>query len=143
MLYPLICSGVMRFNGATMARNAFITLFSLLGLLFPNAGMADEVFLETVEALSGDALPEVREFIVRKLGCGHWESQGAQTSLKDEDVRRAMKHLRCASLESDENFLRRTYARHEASMNALNATRGMQTSTASPLLRSSTSALGF
>jgi hypothetical protein len=143
MLYPLICLGVMRFNGATMAHNAFITLFSLLGLLFPSEGMADELFLEKVEAISGDALPEIREFIIRKLGCEHWESQGAPISLKDEDVRRAMRHLRCASLESDENFLRRTYARHEASMNALNATRGMQASTASPFLQSSSSALGF
>jgi hypothetical protein len=143
MLYPHICLGVMPFDGAYMGRYAFITLFSVLGLFSPGMGMAEELFIEKVEALSGKALPEVREFIIRKLGCDRWESKSTQGNLKDDDTRRAMRHLRCDSLAAEEDFLRKTYARHAASMSALNAARGMQASTAGPSLEPVTSAIGF
>src|SRR4051812_16862628 len=143
MLYPLICLGVMPFDGAYMGRYAFITLFSILGLFAPGMGMAEELFIEKVEALSGNALPQVREFIIRKLGCDRWASRSAQGSLKEDDTRRAVRHLRCDSLEAEEDFLRKTYAGHAASMSALNAARGMQASTAEPSLQPPSSALGF
>jgi len=134
----------MPFNGAAMARYAFITLFSTLGLFFPSVGTPDGLSLQKVEALSRGALPEVREFITRKLGCAHWEDEDRQHRRKTAEVRRALKHLRCSDLKDDEAFLRKTYSRHAASIDALNAAQKTQISASAPVyLPAPTKAAGF
>jgi len=92
--------------------------------------MAEDLFLEKVESISGGALPEIREFIIRKLGCEHWEDKISRNQPRDLAFRRAVKHLRCDTLEADEDFLRKTYAQHRASMSALDAMQGIQASSA-------------
>jgi hypothetical protein len=121
----------MPFDGAVMLRYGFITLFSTLALSFPIAGMAQGLSLEKVEALSQGALPEIREFITRKLGCSHWESRVNRERLQTVEVKRAVKHLRCSTLEENEVFLRKAYSGHRASINALDAASGMQVSASS------------
>ena len=121
----------MPFDGAVMLRYGFITLFSTLALSFPIAGMAQGLSLEKVEALSQGALPEIREFITRKLGCSHWESGVNRGRLQAAEVKRAVKHLRCSTLEENEAFLRKAYSGHRASINALDAATGMQVSASS------------
>ncbi|MXQ11045.1 hypothetical protein [Microvirga makkahensis] len=111
-----------------MARYAFITIFSTLGLLFPGAGVPEGLSLQRVEELSRGALPEVREFITRKLGCAHWEDEDRRHMLRTMEAKRALKHLRCSELKEDEAFLRKTYSRHAASVSALDAVRRTQIS---------------
>jgi len=127
-----------------MARYVFITLFSTLGLLFPGAGATEGLSLKKVEALSQGALPEVREFITRKLGCSHWEDEDRRQRLKTAEAKRALRHLRCSALEGDEAFLRKTYSGHSASINALDAALGTQLSaTDTIMLPAPTSGAGF
>jgi hypothetical protein len=134
----------MLFNGAAMARYAFITLFSTLGLFLPGTGIPDELSLQKIEALSQGALPEVREFITRKLGCAHWEDDDQRHLLRTVEAKRALKHLRCSDLKEDEIFLRRTYSRHSASIKALDAAQETQVSASAPLhLRAPAKAAGF
>lgn len=121
----------MPFRGAAMGRYAFITLFSTLELLFPSGSLAEGLSLQKIEALSQGALPEIREFITRKLGCSHWQSGIGRERLKTAEVKRAVKHLRCSALEEDEAFLREAYAGHRASIHALDAASGMQVSASS------------
>ncbi|PVE23134.1 hypothetical protein DC522_17405 [Microvirga sp. KLBC 81] len=121
----------MPFRGAAMGRYAFITLFSTLGLLIPSEGPAEGLSLQKIEALSQGALPEIREFITRKLGCSHWESGVSRERLKTVGVRRALKHLRCSALEEDEAFLRKVYSGHTASIKALDAAGGSLVSASS------------
>ncbi|KLK94816.1 hypothetical protein AA309_01005 [Microvirga vignae] len=111
-----------------MGRYAFIALFSILGLLFPGGGISEGLSLQKIEALSQGALPEIREFITRKLGCSHWESRVNRERLKTAEVKRAVKHLRCGALEEDEAFLRKAYSGHTASINALDTAGGMRVS---------------
>ncbi len=118
----------MPFDGAAMLRYGFITLFSTLALSFPIAGMAQGLSLEKIEALSQGALPEIREFITRKLGCSHWETVTNRERLQTAEVKRAVKHLRCSTLEENEAFLRKAYSGHRASINALDAASGMMVS---------------
>ncbi len=111
-----------------MLRYEFITLFSTLALLFPSACMAQGLSLEKVEALSQGALPQVREYVTRKLGCSHWESMQSPAKLKTVGAKRAVRHLRCDDLEEDEAFLRKVYAQHPASIKALDAVTELQIS---------------
>lgn len=118
----------MPFEGAAMARYAFITFFSTLGLFFPSAGVPEGLSLQKVEELSRGALPEVREFVTRKLGCAHWEDEDRRHMLKTMEAKRALRHLRCSELKEEEAFLRRTYSRHAASVSALDAVQRTQVS---------------
>ncbi|HZH11027.1 MAG TPA: hypothetical protein VEZ24_11735 [Microvirga sp.] len=96
-------------------------LFSTLALWFPGNAMAQGLSLEKVEALSQGALPQVREFITRKLGCSHWEVADTRDRLKAAEAKRATRHLRCNDLGDDEVFLRKIYAQHAASIRALDS----------------------
>lgn len=111
-----------------MARYGFITFFATLGLLFPSLGSAESLSLEKIESLSRGALPEVREFITRKLGCTFWESTQPREKMRSLEGRRALKKLRCGDLNEDEKFLRDIYAAHLASISALDAVGGVQVS---------------
>lgn len=111
-----------------MERYAFLTFFLFIGLFPGGVALAQGLSLDKIEALSQGALPEVREFITRKLGCSHWTGPDNRAKLKTAEVKRAIKHLRCASLDEDEEFLRKTYAAHEESIGALDAARGVQMS---------------
>ncbi|MEZ0170494.1 hypothetical protein [Microvirga sp. TS319] len=107
--------------------------------------MPEGLSIQTIETLSQGALPEVREFITRKLGCSHWEEADKRRLLKTAEVKRALRHLRCSDLSGDEAFLRKTYAGHAASINALDAAQGNQGSgpgAAAPARRSAP-AMGF
>lgn len=116
-----------------MARYVFITLFSSLGLLLPGPGTPEGLSLQKVEALSQGALPEVREFITRKLGCGYWEGEDKRPRLRTAEVKRALRHLRCSDLDEDEVFLRRVYSGHSASIAALDAALETQISASAPV----------
>jgi hypothetical protein len=118
----------MPFDGAVMLRYVFITLFSTLALWFPGAGMTQELSLEKVEILSEGALPQIREFITRKLGCSHWEGKQSTAKLRTAGAKRAVRNLRCDELKEDEVFLRKVYAQHPGSIKALNGATGMQVS---------------
>lgn len=86
--------------------------------------MPDGLSMQKIETLSQGALPEMREFMTRKLGCSHWEEAGKRRLLKTAEAKRALRHLRCGDLSRDEAFLRKTYAGHAASINALDAAPG-------------------
>jgi hypothetical protein len=132
-----------------MTRLAVITLFSTLGtfgLLLPSAGTAEGLSLARIESLSQGALPEVREYIVRMLGCSHWAGETSRDRLRTVEARRALRHLKCDTLEEDEAFLRKIYAGHAPSINALNAANGLLISTfqdPSPSPQSPAPAAGF
>jgi len=133
----------MPFHGAAMLRYGFITLFSTLGLWFPSAGMGQGLSLEKLEALSQGALPEIREYITRRLGCSHWEDTQYAVRHRSAPIKRAIRHLRCDSLAEDEAFLRKVYAQHEPSIRALDSVNGLQISASAEPVRQTPPAGGF
>jgi hypothetical protein len=52
---------------------------------------------------------DVRVFIDRRMGCGHWAGEGAEDPERVREIQAALRDLRCAALPHDEQALRRRY----------------------------------
>jgi hypothetical protein len=70
---------------------------------------------------------EVRAFVERRASCNHFAGEfNGDRSERDREVTRAMRGLRCNSLEADEARLRRRHAKSPTVQNALTETRDWQ-----------------
>jgi hypothetical protein len=109
-----------------MKRFTVLTFFLCLGVLDLRPAMPQEnPDPDRIEALAKAASPEVGQFLARKLECFHWAGEEAYDKARAREIRRAFQRLQCDALEKDEAKLRKSFAPHAPSMEALDAARDL------------------
>lgn len=67
--------------------------------------------------------PDVATFIERRAGCNHFYGEEPYDHQRAEEIKRALRELRCASVDSDERDLRRKHRRQPVILQLLSDTR--------------------
>ena len=65
----------------------------------------------------------VRAFIVRRAGCNHWGGEDAYEAARGRDIRRALRELRCDTIDRDERVVRARFAHEHAILRAISGAR--------------------
>lgn len=74
----------------------------------------------TGDAQATNAAPAVvRAYIRRRTGCNHWAGEEGYDAERRREIMRAVRELRCRTIDQDERLLKRRYARNGAVLRLL------------------------
>ena len=76
-----------------------------------------------VEAAKRGQPKDVARFISRVFLCGHWGGEEPYNKARAEQIRKAVKQLKCDQLERDEARLRHKYRNNPSVLKALDASK--------------------
>jgi hypothetical protein len=69
---------------------------------------------------------DVSDFLQRRTNCRHWAGEEAYDAARRAEINAAYAKLRCATLEADEEALKRRYGGNPALVRALDAAKKQQ-----------------
>ena len=76
-----------------------------------------------VRSAAAAAPQAVRALIERRAGCNHWTGEEPYDEPRRREIERAVRDLRCDTLDMDERKLRKRYARHPGVLRLIERTR--------------------
>jgi hypothetical protein len=91
----------------------------LLGLAMPAVAIDDGAARERLVAVLAAAPADVKAFVMRARGCGHWAGEEPYNKERAADINKALTELKCDQLDAAEVALRRKYAGSLAAQQAL------------------------
>lgn len=99
------------------------TILAALGLLMLQT--PDEAERDALRMRVESSPREVAAFIERRAGCNHFQGEEPYDRQRAEEIGRALRELRCASIDADEQALRRTYRDQPAVLQLLHDTQDL------------------
>lgn len=84
------------------------------------------LILAGCDASPPEVQQDVRDFLQRRQDCRHWAGEEGYDAVRRAEINAAYAKLRCATLEVDEDALKRRYGSHPALVRVLDAAKQQQ-----------------